>query len=57
MEHLANYESQISLSIYAKSIDELEELTGIDFFCNLPDNIEDAVEKSYSPSDWSGNLK
>ena len=30
---------------YAISIDELEERTGIDFFCNLPDNIEDDVEK------------
>ena len=29
---------------YAISIDELEERTGIDFFCNLPDNIEDDVE-------------
>lgn len=57
MEHLANYDSQLPLSIYAKSIDELEELTGLDFFCNLPDNIEDVVEKSYSVNDWSGNLK
>lgn len=32
---------------YAISIDELEQRTGIDFFCNLPDNIEDNVEKSY----------
>ncbi|MBR3089567.1 MAG: DNA/RNA non-specific endonuclease [Prevotella sp.] len=30
---------------YAISIDELEERTGIDFFCNLPDDIEDEVEK------------
>jgi len=57
MEHLASYESQAPLSIYARSIDDLEELTGIDFFCNLPDNIEDVVEKSYSASDWSGNLQ
>ena len=32
---------------------KLEELTGIDFFCNLPDDIEDAVEnqceKKYDP--------
>ena len=38
---------------YAISIDKLEELTGIDFFCNLPDDIEDAVEnqceKKYDP--------
>lgn len=57
MEHVSEYDSQKPLSTYAKSIDELEELTGLDFFCNLPDNIEDAVEKSYSASDWKGNLK
>ena len=32
---------------YAITIDELEERTGIDFFCNLPDNIETEVEQSY----------
>ena len=30
----------------AISIDELERRTGIDFFCNLPDDIEDAVESA-----------
>ena len=34
-------------------IDELEEKTDIDFFHNLPDNIEDNVEKSYSLNDWN----
>ncbi|MFC2622724.1 MAG: DNA/RNA non-specific endonuclease, partial [Prevotella denticola] len=29
---------------YVVSIKELEEKTGIDFFCNLPDNIERDVE-------------
>ena len=29
---------------YAISIDELEQRTGLDFFCNLPDEIEIAVE-------------
>ena len=29
---------------YIISIDELESRTGIDFFCNLPDDIEDEVE-------------
>ena len=32
------------LAKYAVSIKELEEKTGIDFFCNLPDNIERPVE-------------
>ena len=37
---------------YAISIDELEERTGIDFFCNLPDDIEDKVEKTLDLSKW-----
>lgn len=39
-------------SYYAKSIDEIERLTGIDFFCNLPDDIEQEVEASYNISEW-----
>ncbi|MBO7467314.1 MAG: DNA/RNA non-specific endonuclease [Bacteroidaceae bacterium] len=39
----------------AVSIDKLEELTGIDFFCNLPDKIEESVEVSYYPSVWGLN--
>ena len=37
------------------SIDELEKLTGIDFFCNLPDNEEKAVEAAFYPSYWGLN--
>jgi endonuclease G len=37
---------------YAISIDELEELTGIDFFCNLPDDIEDEVERECHKDKW-----
>lgn len=40
------------LSDYAMSIDELEEKTGIDFFCNLPDDVETKVEKSMSLHVW-----
>lgn len=46
-----NYSSS-SISSYVVSIDELEEKTGIDFFHNLPDNIENEVERSYNKSDW-----
>lgn len=38
----------------ACSIDELERLTGLDFFCNLKDGVEEAVEKTYNTSQWSG---
>ncbi len=37
---------------YACSIDVLEERTGIDFFCNLPDDIETKVEKTLSTNYW-----
>ena len=43
----------ITYSDYAKSIDEIEELTGLDFFCNLPDDIEAQVEASYDIGDWN----
>lgn len=36
----------------AVSIDDLEEFIGVDLFCNLPDDIEAAVESTYTPSDW-----
>lgn len=41
-----------SLRQFAISIDELERRTGIDFFCNLPDDIENRVESSYNTSVW-----
>lgn len=37
---------------YAISIDKLEENTGIDFFCNLPDNLEKTVEANYNLAAW-----
>ena len=50
MEHKANSDGVSSK--YAITIDELERLTGIDFFCNLPDDIENAVESHFYPADW-----
>ena len=38
----------------ACTIDELEERTGIDFFCNVPDCIENIVEARYTRSSWAG---
>ncbi len=37
---------------YAISVKELEEKTGIDFFCNLPDDIEQEVEKAFNRTEW-----
>lgn len=36
--------SDDNLTKYVIPVDELEQKTGIDFFCNLPDSIEDEVE-------------
>lgn len=37
---------------HAVSVDELEEFTGINFFHNLPDRVEIAVENTYNLSAW-----
>nr|WP_262707219.1 DNA/RNA non-specific endonuclease [Bacteroides faecalis] len=50
-----SYAKGKSYKSYAISIDKLEEYTGIDFFHNLPDNIENTVEANYKESDWSWN--
>ena len=44
VEHLNVDRSDDPLSQYVVNIDELEAKTGIDFFCNLPDEIENQVE-------------
>ena len=41
-----------NLADYAITIDELEEKTGIDFFCNLPDDIEEQVESTLELNKW-----
>ena len=41
------HDSGQHMAQYAISIDELEKRTGIDFFCNLTDAIEDKVEKAF----------
>ena len=42
--HLSTTQPVANLGDYAISIDKLEQLTGLDFFCNLPDDIESEVE-------------
>lgn len=41
------------LMTYMYSVDEVEELTGIDFFHQLPDTIEDKIETDYTIADWT----
>lgn len=57
MEH-RQYDTSIikndnaEIAAHAVSIDRLEQLTGIDFFCNLPGAVEKAVEASCVPAAW-----
>ena len=53
VEH-KSYGGKPILSTWVVSIDQLEEHTGIDFFCNLKDNIENAVESNYNIGEWPG---
>ncbi|QNM85639.1 DNA/RNA non-specific endonuclease [Polaribacter pectinis] len=50
---LPHKESNKPLNNFVISIDELEEKTGIDFFPNLPDNIENKLEASSNYKNWS----
>lgn len=38
---------------YATTIDEVEKITGFDFFSELPDEIETKIESEYSFTDWN----
>lgn len=52
MEQKNEWATNDDLIDYAVTIDELEELTGIDFFCNLPDETENSVESKCSLKAW-----
>ena len=44
VEHVVEDHSKDALKGYVYNIDELEQKTGIDFFCNLPDDVEETLE-------------
>lgn len=48
----ANEAGHKALSTYAMSIEDLQIVTDLDFFYNLPDEIEGKVEASFSLRDW-----
>ncbi len=50
---LENKKGDGKLSNYIKSIDYIENLTGIDFFPNMPNSIERALESQSSKFQWS----
>lgn len=54
LDQSKTYGSKEKLSNYAITVDELEELTGIDFFHNLNDELESGVEAQFSANAWNG---
>lgn len=53
---MKNEDSKSHLSNYVVPIDEIEKITGIDFFSEMPDDLEDKVEAGINLSDWGLNV-
>jgi endonuclease G len=53
---MPNTKINLDLSYYAKTVDEIENLTGIDFFYNIDDNLEDRLESELRIDNWDFNL-
>lgn len=49
---MPNTKCKGSMFDYAQSVDEVEEMTGHDFFYNLPDNVEQSIESGWKMKDW-----
>lgn len=47
-----NMSSPGNMKDYSMSIDDVEKITGIDFFYNLPDELEDRIESETSFKEW-----
>ena len=52
-----NMNCEGNMQAYATSVDEVEKITGLDFFSALPDEIENDIEAAVSFRDWSRNRK
>ena len=50
---LPNEKSKKPLQSFAVSINEVEEVSGIDFFYNLPDNVEETIESELETNRWA----
>jgi len=53
---LANTSSKKPLRNYAVTIDYIESITGIDFFVDLLDNVEEVIESNLDLNKWSFNV-
>ena len=47
-----NEDVKKKMSAYVNSIDEVERITGLDFFAALPDNVEKAIEAKSDLGEW-----
>ncbi len=50
---LPNAKGKENLKRYAKSIDDIENLTNLDLFANVDDDIEEKIESKFDVSKWS----
>ncbi|MBI9107048.1 MAG: DNA/RNA non-specific endonuclease [Spirochaetales bacterium] len=50
---LPNEDCAHPLTKYAVSVDRVEQITGLDFYYQLPDDIETALEAEYDITDWN----
>ena len=50
---LPNEKSSQQLSFFAMSVDDLEDVSGLDFFPLIPDDLENQVESQFNYSDWN----
>jgi endonuclease G len=47
-----NAEGNRPLDAYVNTVDQVERITGFDFFPTLPDEVEAQVESEYTMKDW-----
>jgi endonuclease G len=50
---IRNSMSSASVKQYAMSVDEVEKITGLDFFHILPDEKEEKIESAFEPEKWN----
>lgn len=51
--YFRNEPAPLSLRSYSCSVDEIEQKAGMNFFSNLPDDIEDSLESRFSYTFWN----
>ncbi len=49
---LPNKKGEKDLEEYATNINHIESITNIDFFVNLPNDVEEVIENSFNINDW-----